>query len=112
MSEVPDDDEPARTELAGGVIRRDYWGWNGHGCVTLCRNDRQPKHRTYCPGCAGRHRVEAFPAAPEDDPGPAPERRGRLAELITAFREGAKRGDQDAERLLGRLNRGAKNGVR
>jgi hypothetical protein len=108
MTEPDDTAAPgvSLTDLEGvrnDQLRREYWGWDGHGCVTLCRNDRHPKHRTYCPGCAGRHRVESFPADPENDPGPAPERPGRLAELVTAWREGARQGDQDAVRLLDRL---------
>jgi hypothetical protein len=104
MSEPDDDAAPgvSLTDLEGirdDHIRREYWGMYPGACVVLCHKPPRRKHRSYCPGCAGRVKVEPFP----DTPGPPPARPGRLAELITAWREGARQGDQDAVRLLDRL---------
>lgn len=61
MSEIDDQDE-ARTELVGGVIEHEYWGWYRGRCVITCRqydDPRPSRTRFACPWCHGKAIVEA-----------------------------------------------------
>jgi hypothetical protein len=105
MSEPDDAAAPgvSLTDLEGvrdDQLRREYWGWDPDACVVLCKRPPRRPRRAYCPGCAGKTRVEPLSAAGRVL---LPERPGFLAELVTAWREGARRGDQDAVRLIDRL---------
>jgi hypothetical protein len=82
-----------RTELVGGVVHREYWGWDHHACITYCLNTT-PGHRAgnrplrhhYCPGCGGKVAVRPMEGTDMD---PVPSRTARLAawtgEWVTAF---------------------------
>ena len=58
MSET-DDQEPARSELVGGVIQREYWGWDHRKCVIHCRDPWPGNAAFKCPSCHGKVVIEA-----------------------------------------------------
>lgn len=54
MTTHDDNDEETAESQLGGVIDREYWGWDHKACVILCRTPRKRAHKTTCPECYGK----------------------------------------------------------